>query len=338
MFSKIKVLAKKSKTALVAYKIYNNFRIARAYKSGIIESTHGSTNATKTVDESLEYIAVQFEDYMKYSGLASEEIFNKKIIELGFGDNFGVALRFLAAGAAKVICIDRFYSLRDPRHELKIYEGLRRQLSLQERQRFDEVIDLHPHLTVNKERLAYFNGSSLEQFVQNSPDERNRIDLIVSRAVIEEIYEPRPVFMAADWLLCDGGLVLHKIDLSDYGVFSENGMHPLTFLTIAEPIYRLMAKDSAIPNRKRISYYRTMMNDLGYEATLYVSSIIGVGHLSPYREQIAFNTDYGEASLQLVRNIRRRLKHPYHQLPNEDLIVDGIFLVGRKPNRQSRLV
>jgi len=329
--SKLKSLAKRSRTLIITYKLYNNYRIARDFKSGKIESTHGSTNATKTVSESLNYISIQFADYLKYSGLSYDEIRNKRIIELGFGDNFGVALRFLAAGAAKVTCIDRFYSVRDPKKEISIYEELRKQLSSEERARFDGVIDLYPELNINRERLASFNGLSLEEFAQNAPHEREQVDMIISRAVLEEIYEPLPVFIASDNLLKDGGFVLHKIDLSDYGVFSENGMHPLTFLTIAEPLYRLMAKDSAIPNRKLINYYRELMKSFGYQSTLFVASIIGVGHLSPYRQHITLNTDYDEGALQLVQSIRRKLKSPFRHLPDEDLIVDGIFLVGRKP-------
>ena len=49
-------------------------------------------------------------------------------MEIGHGDNLGVALRFLAAGAAEVICLDKFYSKRDPERQREIYLALRAQL------------------------------------------------------------------------------------------------------------------------------------------------------------------------------------------------------------------
>ncbi|MEP6741286.1 MAG: hypothetical protein ABJB61_02215 [bacterium] len=95
--------------------------------------------------------------------------------------------------------------------------------------------------------------------------------------MIEEIYKPDGVFLAADKLLAPGGLMLHKIDLSDYGMFSDIGMHPLTFLPIPEGFYRLMASDSGLPNRKRVGYYRERMARLGYDAKFLVSGILGAG-------------------------------------------------------------
>lgn len=71
--------------------------------------------------------------------------------------------------------------------------------------------------------------------------------------------------------------MLHKIDLSDPGLFRANGMNPLTFLTISDSVYRLMAIDSGKPNRKLMSYYRQVMDRLGYKAELLVTGIIRVG-------------------------------------------------------------
>ncbi|MGI8731735.1 MAG: hypothetical protein ACR2LM_00335 [Pyrinomonadaceae bacterium] len=44
-----------------------------------------------------------------------------KVFELGFGDNVGVALKFIAAGATKVVCLDKFYSKRNLEQQRKIY-------------------------------------------------------------------------------------------------------------------------------------------------------------------------------------------------------------------------
>lgn len=327
----LKRFARKSRASIVVYKIYNNWRMRRRFKAGDIEAEFGASHRSKTVAESLAYIEAQFADYLKYSGLSPEQLHGKRVLELGFGDNLGVALKFLAAGASEVVCLDKFYAKRDSARVRNIYNELRGTLSPEARQRFDEVITLDEGVQINNDRLKCINGVALETWADGLAAQEKRFDIMVSRAVVEEIYDPRRLFIAADKILQPGGYTIHKIDMSDYGVFSGAGLHPLTFMTIPETIYRLMASDSAMPNRKLKTYYHQLMKDLGYAATFFVSTIIGVGHLSPYKHSIELGVDYTVAELALAEEIRPRLERPYQELPNEELIVDGILVVGRKP-------
>jgi hypothetical protein len=134
-----------------------------------------------------------------------------------------------------------------------------------------------------------------------------------------------------DRLLAPGGYMAHKIDFSDENMFSSRGMHPLTFLTIPEGIYRLMAKDSGKPNRRLINDYRELMRKRGYEAKLFVSSIVGVGPLTPHKEKIERGVDYGNKTVSLIEEIRSQLALPYRKLAEEELAAAGVFLVARKP-------
>jgi hypothetical protein len=279
----------------------------------------------------LQYINLQFEDYLTYSGLLYEQLKNKRVLELGYGDNVGVALKFLAAGAEQVVCIDKFSSRRDTAHELKIYRALRETLSTEEKAYFDDSISLEDSVHLNPDKLKCTNGIELEIAIHSLAELRKPFDLIVSRAVIEEIYECDSLFAATDQVLAPGGYMLHKIDLSDYGIFSGAGMHPLTFLTIPSFAYRLMASESGIPNRKLARYYNDKMKALGYDASVFITSIIGKGTLNPARERIELGVDYSEATLVLVEEIRNKLSGDFQMVPDEELIVDGIFLVARKP-------
>src|SRR5690242_10683653 len=113
MNAQITQLAKRSKTAIIAYKIYDNWLIKRRAAKGVAETLHGSTHSHKPLADSLGYINVQFDDYLRYGGLTPEALAGKRVFELGFGDNIGVALKFLAAGAARAVCLDKFYSTRN---------------------------------------------------------------------------------------------------------------------------------------------------------------------------------------------------------------------------------
>src|ERR1051325_7226286 len=122
-----------------------------------------------------------------------------------------------------------------------------------------------------------------------------------------ELFEPRAAFMAMDQILRPGGMMLPKLDLNDQGMFRDYGMNPLTFLTISGPVYRLMAKGSGKSNRKKMSNYRSLLENLGYDVKLLITDIIGregKGDLSPHKERITLDEDYSDSTLSLVREIR----------------------------------
>ena len=62
--------------------------------------------------------------------------------------------KFPAAGAEKVVSIDRFFSRRDRERERQIYPALRETLDPKERILFDEAVDLQGGVQLNPDRLA----------------------------------------------------------------------------------------------------------------------------------------------------------------------------------------
>lgn len=323
--------ARSSKHLIIAFKIYQNWQMRRRFAAGDIETTHGSSHHSKGLDESLAYVDEQFRDYLNYGRLTTDQLSGKRILELGFGDNVGVALRFIAAGAARVFCIDKFYSKRDAGRERQIYSALRQRLSDVEKKRFDNAIEITDGIKFNESKLTCLNGLDLEAAVARLSGQDQIFDLVISRAVIEEVYEPDDLFEAADKLLAPGGLMLHKIDLSDYGMFADGGMHPLTFLTISDPVYRLMATDSGIPNRKLIGYYRKKMSELGYDAKFLITAIVGHGPIVPHQELTELNGECSKSALPVINEIRPRLSSPFRDLSADELMVSGVFLVAKKP-------
>jgi SAM-dependent methyltransferase len=277
------------------------------------------------VAEACAYIEKQFADYIKYASLSPDSLQGKRVLELGPGDNLGVALKFLAAGAASVVCLDRFYSKRNAAHEREIYKALRESLSAQEQTRFDEAVNLTGDVQFNPEKLQSVYGLSLEGFAGKLA---HKFDLILSCAVLEEIYDPDPVFAAMDKLLAQGGSLVHVIDLGDYGMFRNQGMHPLTFLTISESIYKHMASDSGLPNRKRLGYYLKKMQELGYQSKFFVTSLLPQGRLEPAAE---YAPGKFKLDSNLVAEIRNKLADDFQKLSEEELLIDGVLLVARKP-------
>jgi len=249
-------------------------------------------------------------------------------LEVGPGDNFGVALKLLAAGACQVVCLDKFYSSRNVEQQRRIYQRLRDELSGESKRRFDDAINLDGGLEINRAKLHYVYGTGIEEAARLF--NAGAFDLIISRVVIQYVYSIDQAIETMDGLLAPGGSMIHKIDLTDSKMFSSRGLHPLTFLTISEPIYRLMAADSGKPNRRMASYYRRKMGELGYEAKILVSAIIGRGDLLPHKERLELGVDYSGATVSLIDKIRPKLTGDYKNMPDEELITSGIFLIANK--------
>jgi SAM-dependent methyltransferase len=331
MSATLKKFAGQSKTLIILHRIVDNWQRRRAFQSGKTTTAYGSTHEFWSLEKSVAYINLVYREYLEYSGLTPEALAGKRIFEVGPGDNFGVALKFLADGAAKVVSVDKFYSERNEEQQARIYRELEKQLGPEKAAVFEESIKLDGQLELNKNRLEYIYGHGVEEADQILEPES--FHFIVSRAVLHNVYDIERGFAAMDRVLAPGGYMAHKIDFSDENMFSSRGMHPLTFLTIPESIYRLMAKDSGKPNRRLIGDYREQMRKLGYEAKLFISSIVGVGALSPYKERIERDVDYGHKTIELIDEIRPKLALPYQKLPEAELAAAGIFLVARKPER-----
>src|ERR1043166_8368791 len=109
MSAGLKKIAAQSKTLFIAHRIYDNWRRRRAFQSGNTVTTYGSTHESWSLEKSVAYINRVYDEYLKFAGLTPESLRGMRILEVGPGDNFGVALRFLAAGRAKVVLRDTFY-------------------------------------------------------------------------------------------------------------------------------------------------------------------------------------------------------------------------------------
>ncbi|HEX5734106.1 MAG TPA: methyltransferase domain-containing protein [Blastocatellia bacterium] len=334
MIEWVKKLSKRSKTLVIAQNLINNWRVSRRVSSGNIETSYGSSHShISDLSDSVAYINSTYEDYLRYAELSPGAIRGKRVLEIGHGDNLGVALRFLAAGAAEVVCLDKFYSKRDPERQREIYLALRAELDGEARRRFDEVIDLTSSTEIISDRLKSVYGTGIEDAVYLFG--ADSFDLIISRAVLQSIQEIDAALASMERLLAGGGAMAHKIDLRDLGMFTCGGMHPLTFLTIQDSLYRRMTSATDKSNRRLAGYYSKKIAEVGLESKIFITEIVGQSEeIIPHKEKIVPGVDYSDASLALINEIRPRLNAKFKHLPDEELLVSSIFLVAGKPAQQ----
>lgn len=291
----------------------------------------GATHKSLDTDNSVSYIKTVFQDYIEYGTLTKVTIKDKTILEIGPGDNFGVALLFLIYGAKKVYLLDKFYSERDQVQQLKIYKKLRETLSDKEKLIFDSCMTLsETDFKINTEKLEYIYGYGIEE--SKKIFQTNSIDIIVSRAVIQEISATKKAFKVMNSLLKNGGMMLHKIDLRDYGMFTKAKNHQLGNLMYPSWMYKAMTNHSGLPNRKRISHYKSLLDNLNLKSTLFITHIFGNDEKEflPHKKNIDYNIDYNNDNLIYIEQIRSKLANEFKILPVEDLLISGIFVIATK--------
>ena len=319
-------------TLKILHHLRDDWAYKRRFARGDRHTLSGTILKGKSVEESIRYIEEEFRDYLHYGRIGLEWPAGKRILVVGPGDNLGVALLFLAGGAAYVACLDKFEPFRDPEHLASVYGALRERLAGEARERFAEAIEIRPdgEFRYRSERLAHLTGAGLEDCGGRFP--ARYFDLIVSRAVLEHLYDPDRAFASMDLLLAPGGRMAHKIDLRDHEMFSAGGKHPLTFLTFPEWLWRKMTLHSGKPNRRLFPYYDRKMRELGYDYTLFVTHVFGRdGDLVPHPSTLRRGVDYDDSHRELVRRIRGRLAREFRVYTDEELLISGIFLSASKP-------
>ena len=119
--------------------------------------------------------------------------------------------------------------------------------------------------------------------------------------------------------------MLHRVDFRDHGMFTLGGMHPLTFLTVPESLYRWMTRDSGRPNRHLIDWYEARLATLGYDARLLVTRLVDGSEINPHPDRTLLEPP--RKALQLAGSIRPQVQPRFRELTDHDLSIAGIFIV-----------
>jgi SAM-dependent methyltransferase len=318
--------AKRSRSIAIAGRIAVE-QISRV-RARLGRAAIGATHRDFDLAQSVAYIDRVYEDYLIYGGLGPEQLRGARVLEVGAGDSFGVALRFLGSGAALVAAVDRFATWREPAQQRRIYSALLERFEPDERAAAGDAVTLDPVPAFDDSRLRVVEGVPIERAADLLG--RESFEISASRAVLEHVYDLGAALRAIDGLVQPGGLLVHKVDLSDHGYFTEGGQHPLTFLTVSPRAYRWMGGERGLPNRRRAGAYREILAELGYEPQILVTHLIGrEAEIVPH--SAAPDPADLERARRLVEEIRPRLADEFRRLPADELAITGIFVVAHKP-------
>ena len=316
----MRALIKKSFWLTCAYYIVNNFLTKLRCYTGNIETDSGTLHAGLSIDSSLTYIEEVFNDYKQYSGI---DRFRGRVAEIGPGDNCGVGLMFLADGCESVDLVDRFYSKRNSQQHAAIYKTLLKRHSQLNAKLGN--FDVNDETSFKGLQRYYGESAAAEQFFAQA----DCYDYIVSRAVLEHVYNPLLAIKKMVTALKKDGMLLHKVDFRDHGMFSDY-LHELSFFEVPDCLYPSMTKDAGRPNRILINSYRQVLTETIPDHQILITRLAGVGDIKPHLPYEKIDEALRNKSLDYINSIRSNLCKSLRLISNEDLSVAGIFIVAHK--------
>jgi SAM-dependent methyltransferase len=294
------------------------------YRTGLRRHQSGTTLDRLDPERSLEYVRRVFDDYVYYGGLGPRDLIGKRSLEVGPGDSLGVALLFVAHGATQVVCLDRFQSSFNAEKQRAIYRALLSGLKGEARERATASLDESGGI-----RAGLINcrcGFPIETAHEHLPN--GSFDLIVSRAVLEHVYDVDRAWKSMDRLLAPGGRMLHKIDFRCHGFYEA--LHPLWWLTVPDWLWRTVSSPDPTLNRARRPAYVRLAKETDYSCRIRIT------HLTTRQDELVPHLDQFDAAemspeeLAFIEKIRPRLALPFRLMAAEDLLINGIFLTATK--------
>lgn len=306
-----------------------NLKIWAKFLLGRKEHVAGNRFINANEEDVLQTLDKVFNGYLKYGGIKDGDIREKRILEIGPGDSFGVGLKFLFSGAKSVVFFDKFYARRDENLLKKVYHKM---LLSQEKYQFDNLFD---STLLPKNKWKYIYGKGIEE-VNKKKDPylyQEPFDYIVSNQVIQEIYNLKPAFTRMIDLLAVNGKMIHHIDFEPYNYFRYHLDKEYDFLTFNEITYKWMVNKRGMSNRKRIHEYIKILDsfkNIKYQFFVYscfldkvkmdVESIVYPDFPDNIRDY------YGPIISEQKPNFARKYKH----LPIENFMVGNTYLVIEK--------
>jgi SAM-dependent methyltransferase len=288
----------------------------------------GSTGLSMSVEDAAGYANRVVADYLTYgAGGDVERLKGRDVLEIGPGDNLGVALLLLAKGARTVTCIDGFAPNFDARHNSRIYGTIYNTLSAEERERVQDVVTLQADgtATVGGDRLI--SRYSVPMDAVATPLEPQSYDIIISRAVLEHLGNLEMGWKNMVRCLRLDGEMWHKVDFRCHNLFGQ--IHPLYFLTISDSLWNLISRPDPTLNRLRLPTYRELAARDFRDSRFYITHIAGENEFLPHIESLVPGTHYNQRNVDGIRSIRPRLQKYFSDYSDEDLLVTGVFLALR---------
>ena len=221
----------------------------------------GDHHIDTDLNASIDYSRDVFGKYLYFLAVHDFSSFlnGKTVCELGPGATLTVAFFFLAYGAQKVICFDRFPLFQNNRKNRLIAERLLETLPGEQRANLQRAIsfDYRGNIIWDDSRLCYLHNKK-----ETIAIEKASVDLLVSNAVLEHAGNLEGLFREMSCVMKPGAVMVHAADLGPHQMSFNT---TLDFLAIPEWQWKLMTSHRGAHNRARKSHYEKLLAKYGFE-------------------------------------------------------------------------
>lgn len=258
------------------------------------------------LDEQVRYVAQRPKEYLAWGDFVASDLAGKPILMIGPGHDLYSSMVFAGHGA-QVYIAEKYPIVWDEQFHPKFYRRLRRLLrhdfptanltSLQ------TVIASGQHDTIPKIEMLLCGLEEISALADNS------IDISLSNAVFEHLYDAERAIQELFRVTRPGGTGYHQIDFRWHRDFDN----PLEYCTLTEEVFLDIAADCNYEcgNRLRYPEFQTFFEQAGFVVDNFEGNIFS-------------ESGYVEA-------VRPRLQPHYRNMPFDALhTLSGLFVV-RKP-------
>src|SRR4051812_28541340 len=146
------------------------------------------------------------------AGLSESDLRGAAVLEIGPGETLALALRLFAAGAEKVVAVDRFLAQAPLERQLSVYRALTDRLEPAERGRATAAL-VAGEPPLDETKISLIAGVPIEEAGTVLP--RGSFDAVVSIAALQHTSDLRAALEVLASLLRPGGTMVHQVDLGD---------------------------------------------------------------------------------------------------------------------------
>lgn len=189
---------------------------------------------------------------------------DKRVLELGPGQDLGTGILFLANGANSYLAIDRF-ALAQPNE--KFYGTLQDYIAKEYGTKLTKKASCaikHCLGDPSTAQLPFFEYMAPQRNLELlTEDKRSKFDFITSQSVLHTIDDIDQLFQDSHAILKEGGVMCHEIDLRTMmGIFRHRD--PLNILRYGQRVYKAFLSYPGAPNRLRSDWYITSAEKIGF--------------------------------------------------------------------------
>ncbi len=199
-----------------------------------VPSNYGRIRAdAERIDADVRYALQVARGYAAWLPGGFADVQGRSVLEIGPGNNFGVALVLKCAGAGRVAVTDRFLARYQAPYHGPLYRALREAMAAEypafDLAPLDAWIASGSHAGGTVEAIEM----PLELFAARHAQQ---FDFVFSNAVLEHVYDTAQAAKSLYAILAAGGRGYHQVDFRDHRDFSR----PLEYLLLPDGDFRAL--------------------------------------------------------------------------------------------------